>query len=57
MALRENRNQISKCAIELLLPFLSSYLAECRFSVINELILKKKSARYNITGTFETDVI
>lgn len=31
----------TKCARKLLLPFLSSYLAECGFSAINDLLLKK----------------
>ena len=41
----------------LLLPFPSSYLAECRFSIINDLLLKKKkkSAGYNTTGRLETE--
>ena len=32
----------TKCARKLLLPFPSSYLAECGFSAINDLLLKKE---------------
>ncbi|KAK2579964.1 hypothetical protein KPH14_007644 [Odynerus spinipes] len=38
----------TKCARELLLPFPSSYLAECGFSAINDLLLKKRN-RLDIT--------
>jgi hypothetical protein len=31
----------TKCARKLLLPFSSSYLAECGFSAVNDLLLKK----------------
>ena len=40
----------TKCARKLLLPFLSLYLAECGFNVINDLLLKKKKKnQLNIT--------
>jgi hypothetical protein len=49
----------SKCARKLLLPFPSSYLAECGFSVINDLLLKEKKKERNqldITmGRLETE--
>jgi hypothetical protein len=38
----------TKCARKLLLPFLSSYLAECGFSAINYLLLKDRN-RLDIT--------
>ena len=37
----------TKCTRKLLLPFPSSYLAECGFSAIKDLLLKRKSAGYN----------
>ena len=45
----------TKCVRKLLLPFPSSYLAECEFSAMNDLLLKKKSAGYNTTGRLETE--
>ncbi|XP_065668043.1 SCAN domain-containing protein 3-like [Hydra vulgaris] len=38
---------ITECARKLLLPFPSSYLAECRFSAITDLLLKRN--RLDIT--------
>ncbi|XP_067124036.1 zinc finger BED domain-containing protein 5-like [Centruroides vittatus] len=46
---------ITKCARKLLLPFSSSYLAECGFSAVSDLLTeKKKSSGYNTTWRFET---
>ncbi|GFT17267.1 uncharacterized protein TNCV_4805941 [Trichonephila clavipes] len=45
----------TKCARKLLLPFPSSFLAECGFSTVNDLLVKKKkSAGYNTTWGFKT---
>ncbi|XP_065665554.1 SCAN domain-containing protein 3-like [Hydra vulgaris] len=38
----------TECARKLLLPFPSSYLAECEFSAITDLLLKKRN-RFDIT--------
>ncbi|GFU67811.1 uncharacterized protein TNCV_4528801 [Trichonephila clavipes] len=45
----------TKCARKLLLQFTSSFLAECGFSAVNDLLIKKKkSAGYNTTWGFKT---
>ena len=38
----------TKCARKLLLPFPSSFLAECGFSAVNDLLVKKRN-RLDIT--------
>ncbi|GFT16316.1 uncharacterized protein NPIL_691351 [Nephila pilipes] len=43
----------TQCARKLLLPFPSSYLAECGFSAANDLLIKKKSTFYNTTWRLE----
>ena len=46
----------TKCARKLLLPFPSSFLAECGFSAVNNLLAKKKkSAGYNTTWRLATE--
>lgn len=38
-----------------LLPFPSSYLVECGFSTVNDLLLKKKFTRYHQMRGFKTE--
>lgn len=42
-------------ARKLLLPFPSSYLVECGFSTVNDLLLKKKFTRYHQMRGFKTE--
>lgn len=43
----------TKCSRKLLLPFPMSYLAECGFSAVNDLLMKKKSNGYDTTWRLE----